>query len=101
MRFFSKLTVLFNACFLVYIVLRYIELHYEYESNATQILPLPWLKGTVVILGYSAIFVNLLFLLLTFIFYSLKMNIKIPRWVIIFNIIIFCCQVYFYFILKD
>jgi hypothetical protein len=28
------------------------------------------------------------------------MDIKIPRWIIIFNIIIFCCQVYFHFIFK-
>lgn len=65
-----------------------------------QALPLPWLEGTFVILGYAAIFVNVLFLLLTFIFYSFKTNIKIPRWIIIFNIIIFCCQLYFYFIFK-
>lgn len=100
MRFFSKIAVLFNACFLIYIVLWYIEKHNNYEGNATQILPLPWLEGTFVILGYTAIIVNVLFLLLTFVFYSLKMNIKIPRWIIIFNIIIFCCQVYFHFILK-
>jgi len=100
LRFFSKIAVLFNACFLVYVVLWYIEKHNDYEGNATQILPLPWLEGTFVILGYTAIIVNVLFLLLTFIFYSLKMNIKITRWIIIFNIIIFCCQVYFHFILK-
>ena len=100
MRFFSKIAVLFNACFLIYIVLWYIEKHNNYEGNATQILPLPWLEGTFVILGYTAIIVNVLFLLLTFVFYSLKMNIKIPRWIIIFNIIIFCCQIYFHFILK-
>ena len=101
MRFFSKITVLFNACFLAALVFWYIEKTKDYEGNATQILPLHWLEGTFVILGYTAIFVNVLFLLLTFIFYSLKINITIPRWIIIFNIIIFCCQVYFHFIYKD
>jgi hypothetical protein len=28
------------------------------------------------------------------------MNVVIPRWIIIFNIVIFCCQVYFHFIFK-
>jgi hypothetical protein len=28
------------------------------------------------------------------------MEAKISRWIIIFNIIIFCCQVYFHFIFK-
>ena len=100
MRFFSKITVLFNASFLLYVILWYIEKHNKHEGNATQVLPLPWLEGTFVILGYTAIIVNVLFLLLTFIFYSFKTNIKIARWIIIFNIIIFCCQVYFHFIFK-
>ena len=72
MRFFSKIAVLFNFCFLVAVVFRYIEKHKDHEGSATQILPLPWLEGTFVILGYTAIVVNMLFLLLTFIFYSFK-----------------------------
>ena len=99
MRFFSKITVLFNACFLVAVVFWYLEKQ-PHEGSATQVMPLPWLEGTFVILGYTAIIVNVLFLLLAFIFYSFKMNIKIPRWIIIFNVIIFCCQVYFHFFLK-
>ena len=100
MRFFSKITVFFNASFLLYVFFWYMEKHNTHEGNATQLLPLPWLEGTFVILGYTAIAVNTLFLLLTFIFYSFKSNIKIPRWIIIFNIIIFCCQIYFHFIFK-
>jgi len=97
MRFFSKFTVLCNACFLISVVLRYIVMHDQYEGGSEQILPLPWLQGTLVILGYGAIIINALFLLLYFIFVSLKMDIKIPRWIIIFNTVIFCCQVYFHF----
>jgi hypothetical protein len=100
MRFFSKITVLFNASFLVYLVFWYIEKHSQRQGDNAQVLPLPWLEHTFVILGYSSIVVNALFLLLCFIFYSFKSNIKIPRWIIIFNIIIFCCQVYFHFIFK-
>jgi hypothetical protein len=100
MRFFSKITVIFNVCFLLYVVFWYMEHRNSYEGTSVKILPLPWLEGTFVILGYTAIVVNLLFLLLAFIFYSLQTAVKIPRWIIIFNIIIFCCQVYFHFILK-
>jgi hypothetical protein len=100
MRFFSKIAVLFNISFLLYVIFWYIEKYKTYEGKATQAIPLPWLEGTFVILGYTAIIVNLLFLLLAFIFYSFKADIKIPRWIIIFNIILFCCQVYFHFILK-
>lgn len=100
MRLFSKIAVLFNICFLLYVVLWYIESHKTYEGKSAQAIPLPWLEGSFVVLGYTAIFVNALFLLLAFIFYSFKATVKIPRWIIIFNIIIFCCQLYFYFIFK-
>ena len=100
MRFFSKVTVFCNFCFLASVVFWYIEMNKERQGDAGQVLPLPWIENTLVILGYTAIVVNTLFLILYFIFFSFKVDVKIPRWVIIFNIIIFCCQVYFHFILK-
>jgi len=99
MRFFSKITVFFNIGFLLTVVLWYLEKQ-PHEGRSKEILPLPWLEGTLVTLGYTAIIVNTLFLLLAFIFYAFKADVKVPRWIIIFNIIIFCCQVYFHFILK-
>ena len=100
MRFFSKITVFCNACFLAAVIFWFIEKGKQRQGDSSQVLPLPWFENTLVILGYSAIIVNTLFLLLYFIFFSFKMDIKIPRWIIIFNIIIFCCQVYFHFIFK-
>ncbi len=80
--------------------MRYIEMNSEYEGSREQILPLPWLQNSLVVLGYAAIIVNCLFLLLYFIFISLRVEVKIPKWIVIFNVIIFFCQVYFYFFLK-
>jgi hypothetical protein len=100
MRFFSKITVLCNICFLLAVVLRYVETFKKPAGSTDQVIPLPWLEGTLVILGYGAIIVNTLFLLLAFIFVAFKMTVKIPRWIIIFNIVIFCCQVYFHFFFK-
>lgn len=99
MRFFSKIAALFNFSFLITIVFWYLEKK-PHEGGPKEMMPLPWLKGTLVTLGYTAIIVNALFLLLTFIFFAFKTDVKIPRWLIIFNIIVFCCQVYFHFILK-
>lgn len=92
--------MLCNACFLLAVIFWYIESHNTYEGSSRQVLPLPWVEGTLVILGYGAIIVNALFLLLYFIFVSLKMDIQIPKWIVIFNIVIFCCQVYFHFFFK-
>lgn len=100
MRFFSKIAVFCNACFLVAVVLWYIEMGKKADGIPNQVLPLPWLEGTFVILGYLAIVVNALFLLLYFIFFSFKLDIRIPRWILVINILIFCCQLYFHFIFK-
>lgn len=82
MRFFSKLTVIFNICFLAAVVFWYIEVHNRTGGNTDPVLRLPWLEGSLVILGYLAIVVNALFLLLYFIFYSFKVNMLVPRWII-------------------
>ncbi|MBS1755409.1 MAG: hypothetical protein BWZ05_02283 [Bacteroidetes bacterium ADurb.BinA245] len=100
MRFFSKITVICNCCFILSVVFWYIEMQKQKHGDGNLAIPLPWLENTLVILGYGAIIVNALFLILYFIFSSFKMNTAIPRWMIIFNIIIFCCQVYFHFIFK-
>ena len=102
MRIFSKFTVLCNISFVIAVILRYLEMHNQYESANRQILPLPWMEGTLVILGYGAIIVNTLFLVLCLIFTAFKVSISIsiPKWILIFNIVLFCFQVYFFFFLK-
>lgn len=100
MRFFSKLTVIFNICFVVAVVFWFIEMNNKTAGSTNQVLPLPWLEGIFVLLGYGAIVVNALFLLVTFVFYSFKVDFKVPRWIIIFNILAFCGQLYFHFIFK-
>mgnify|MGYP001166015181 FL=1 len=101
MRFFSKFTVLCNACFLISVVLWYFETQNKPPGSSDQVIPLPWLESTLVILGYGAIIVNALFLLLCLIFTAFKVDMRIARWIIIFNIVIFCCQVYFHFFFKQ
>ena len=48
----------------------------------------------------GAIIVNAVFLLLYLIVFSFKKEIKIPRWIIIFNLILLGFQIYFHFIFK-
>jgi general stress protein CsbA len=53
-----------------------------------------------VILGYGAIIINALFLLVCLIFASLKVNLKVQAWIIGFNVLLFCGEVYFHFFFK-
>jgi len=100
MRFFSKLTVLMNFCFLAAVIIWYIEMNKKHAESNGQLIPLPWLEGTLVILGYGAIIVNLFFLLVVFIITAFRVELKIPRWMIIFNVVVFGLQVWFHFFLK-
>lgn len=100
MRFFSKLTVVCNICFLLSVVFWYIEIGQKHAGNDVKLIPLPWLEGTLVIIGYGAIIINLFFLLVYLIFSSFKVKMAVPKWMLIFNVLIFIGQIYFHFILK-
>ena len=100
MRFFSKITFILNLCFLVAVVFWFLEMHQQQPGNSGRVIRLPAVENSFVILGYGAIIVNLFFLLVCFIYAAFKINSKVPRWIIIFNLVLFCCQVFFHFIYK-
>ena len=75
----------------------YIDSHKKFIGHGDQLIELPWLKGTLIILGHGAIIINVLFLLICFIFTAFKMKYKVATWMIVLNIIIFFAQVYFFF----
>ncbi|MCX6314503.1 MAG: hypothetical protein NTX08_07205 [Sphingobacteriales bacterium] len=97
MRFFSKLTVLCNCCFLVALVLWWMEFHKKRVGHDERIIPLPWAESTLVTLGYGAIIVNVLFLLICLIMGAFKQKLNVPKWMIVFCVLIFFGQIYFFF----
>jgi hypothetical protein len=48
------------------------EVHQFHTGKNDQLMPLPWLEGILVIIGYSAIFINLFYLLIWGILYLFK-----------------------------
>ncbi len=100
MRFFSKFTIICNNCFLLAVAAWYLETQQFHAGKNDQLMPLPWLEGILVIIGYSAIFINLFYLLVWAILNLFKKAQQIPRWMVIFNAIVFLLQVYFHFFLK-
>ena len=97
MRFFSRIVLLCNCCFIIAVVLRYIEMVKRTKGNFDSAIPLPLLEGTLVILGYGAIFVNIIFVFLSLYLLSAKKNKLIPGWIVLFNLFIFPLQVYYFF----
>jgi hypothetical protein len=99
MRLFSKFTFLCNACFILAIILRWIEISKHSMGNYSGAIPFQPLESTLVILGYGAIFVNFLFLCSMVYRIAIKKNKLIPAWLVYFNLLIFPVQVYFFFFL--
>ena len=100
MRLFSKITFIFNLSFIIAVVLWYMEFHNKQQGVSDKAIKLPAIEGTFVILGYGAIIVNLLFLLICFIYTAFKVKTRVPSWIIIFSLVMFCCQIFFHFFYK-
>jgi hypothetical protein len=98
MKFFAKIVFIFNICFVGFAILRYIEQAKKITSSTDAIAPLPWLKQTVVLLGWTSIFINLLFCLIAMVFYLSKKSNLLAKWLTIANFIFLLLQIYYFFI---
>ena len=97
MRFFSKFVFICNTCFILTVILRYVEMGNVAHGNKDAVIKLPVVQNTLVIVGYSAIFFNFIFVSLSiYLLLSRKIS-TIPTWIIIFNLIVFVWQVAFHF----
>lgn len=97
MRFFSKLVLICNISFILTVLLRYIELGHSAHGNKEAVIKLPIIQNTLVIMGYSAIFLNGIFVLMALYLLMSGRIRKIPLWITLFNVVIFVWQVAFHF----
>lgn len=97
MRFFAKFTLIFNGCFLAYIVLRAIDLAGRKAGHFDSITLLPPVKNTIVVAGVTAVIVNLVFNLVLVFMLGLKFQHKLPKWIIWTNFLFLIAQLSFYF----
>lgn len=97
MRFFSRVVCICNICFILAVILRWVELSKRAKGNFDGAIGFQPLEATLVILGYGAIFLNVIYLFFSlYWFFSGKIKL-IPRWIVLFNVLIFPFQVYFFF----
>jgi len=98
MKLFSKIAFICNVSFVVFIMLAYIELNNKKTKVDDNIMPLPFVTGTLVVLGQFAIFINLIFCLIALILLLSKKMKQIPQWLVIVNFLFLLVQVYYFFI---
>ena len=97
MRFFSKFVLICNLCFIGSVVLRFIEVTRRAKGNFDSAIPVQPLQSTLVVLGYSAIFVNIFFLA-GLLIWLLRGKIQtVPKWLILINLVLLPVQVWYFF----
>jgi hypothetical protein len=96
MRFFSKLVVICNGCFIIAVILRVIENINKKNVVFTGAIILNPIESTFVILGYGAITINVIFNLILLILFIRKRKPQIPSWTIWFNFILLIIQVCYF-----
>lgn len=97
MRFFSKLVVIANICFIISMILRYVELNDHKHGRNDVAVALPFGQSELVILGYSSILINFVFFFACLLTFFINKGRTIPKWIYIFNGLIFIYQVLFFF----
>ncbi len=99
MRFFSKFTFICNLCFVLAVILRWVENSNKKKGSFDGAIQLQPLESTLVVLGYGAIVVNLVFLLCWLALRIFKVPQTLPRWLIRINLLFFIAQFIYFFLL--
>jgi len=98
MRFFAKLTFICNLFFILAVILRLVENANREKALLNGAISLQPVESTLVVLGYSAIVVNFMFLLCILLVYILKREQALPRWLIWSNLFFFAAQLSYFFL---
>lgn len=100
MRFFSRIVLICNICFIIAAILWWIESNRRTRGNYDGVIRFQPLESTLVILGYGAILVNFVFVVFSLVLMLRKKINVVPRWIVIFNLLMFPLQVYYHFFLH-
>ncbi len=79
------------------VVMRYIEMGRKVTAGSDAVIKLPYVQNTLILLGWAAIFLNIIFLITSvFLLIAHKAN-KVPRWILLTNAVIFLWQIAYHF----
>lgn len=98
--FFSRFTFICNLCFLLFVIFSVLQAAKPATGPTGTIVVVPFFKDLVIILGFSAIIINLLMCLAYLVFFAFRKIIVLPRWLTIVNIIFLIPQFYYFFFYK-
>jgi len=96
LRFLSKLVLICNGCFLVSVIMRYVERRAVPEAGSPALSPLPFYFQWMLILGMVAVLLNLLFLLLCGVYVLTGKALPVSRWLLWVNGLFFLFELLYY-----
>lgn len=96
MRFFAKIIFICNICFIASVILRYIEINANKAGRNPNVVGFQPLESTLIILGYGAVIFNFIFLLSYLIAYLFKKGMSVPKWILLFNLVLFFVQIIYF-----
>ncbi len=98
MRFYSRFVFICNICFILAVLIWWMEQNRRKQGNFDGLIGFQPLEATLVILGYGAILFNFIFLMIAFYGFLTRKKQAVPGWVAIINLCIFPLQVYYFFL---
>lgn len=97
MRFFSRVVFICNCSFIIAVILRLYENAHKKNGNFNGAIQIQPLQSTLVILGYGAIFINLIFNILLFGLFITKKKQAVAKWLFWTNFLFLILQIYYFF----
>lgn len=96
MKFISKFVFICNCCFIVSVILRYVEINADKAGADSNVVGFQPLESTLIILGYGAVIFNAIFLLVYLFAYLFKKGMSVPKWILLFNLVLFFVQLIYF-----
>jgi hypothetical protein len=98
MRIFSRFVFLCNVCFLISLVFRLVEIGMKKGGNNNAAIPLPFLEGSIVILGFVvAVIFNAAFVFIMLYRKSIRRPLTVGGFLLWFNLILFPIEIWYLF----
>lgn len=98
--FLLRFTFICNLAFLLFVFFSRTEAVDPAKAGGDMLVGLPFVKGLIITLGFTAILVNgIMNIVCLFLLLSRRLRL-LPRWLIITNFLFLLLQVYYFFILN-
>ena len=98
MGFLSRLAFICNSSFLLMLLFRFVEMRRVVQGKPDGLLGYQPLVATMIILGYAAILLNIVFCAFLLLSFIRKKNMAISRWLQWSSILFLLVQVLYFFV---